>query len=407
MKNQRRICILYFENDPQPLADMLYDRLWGWKRQENVQCSFVNLAYSFSPELISQCQFDGFVLDTTLLRRRWNEELLSDTLQRLNRIDFDKANVIAIPHDECSSSNALNEILIAANCTHVFSCATIKDQDIIYPSPRAFGITEILTCYISPRLRKVAARPVKPLERREILISYRANLAHRPLGWAGWIKERIGRKFAEYCDKSGIVHNIKIGSEYRLLGNDWIKLLAKSRAVLGCESGGTVLDSDGLLSEKLYNFDQKELAKFYDNPQAEFSGQYQAIQLLTLSARHLEAACTATPQALISGSYNNILKPNDHYVPVNRDLSNIEETVLRLQNHEDMQSMAGRLKDYVLACDDLDEGAFYQQPPRPPPASNIQIKFMLFLLSWKHIGGRITLFFKRNYQLIKFRLSSS
>jgi len=404
MTRKLKICVLYFEQDPKRLTDALYDRLWGWRRAIKVHVSYVNLAFWFPIKAVNRSNFDVFVLDTTLLRRRWNPVLVNDTLGRLHEIETKKSFVMATPHDECSSSDALNTILAAANCQHVFSCAERQDHPIIYPEPRQFTVSTILSAYISPRLRSLAARKVLPLERRNTIVSYRANHYHLSLGLAGWAKEQIGRKFATVCEKKSVQHDIKIGAQHRLGGAAWLKLLRNSRTVLGAQSGSTVLDTDGLLNSRLQVASEEERQTFNHNPKLYFDNQYEKINLLTLSARHLEAACTLTPQVLMAGDYNQIFVPHKHYIPVAADFSNVEQICEKLADISRLNVMATSMKKMVLTNPALDEKIFFSEFLLMLDRLKIRGEptfFARILLYITHIAQRINLNVQRIYQMTK------
>lgn len=71
------------------------------------------------------------------------------------------------------------------------------------------------------------------------------------------------------------------------------------------------------------------------------------ISYFALSPRHLEACATKTCQILIEGSYNNILQPDLHYIPLKEDMSNLDDiqAILKDETH--------RLKITTKAYEDI------------------------------------------------------
>jgi spore maturation protein CgeB len=68
-----------------------------------------------------------------------------------------------------------------------------------------------------------------------------------------------------------------------------------------------------------------------------------------ISSRHFEPIGTKTCQILIEGRYNDILKPNEHYISVKADLSDIGEAVRRFKDVAFRQAMVETAYDYVRA----------------------------------------------------------
>src|SRR5262249_15954022 len=80
-----------------------------------------------------------------------------------------------------------------------------------------------------------------------------------------------------------------------------------------------------------------------------------------------EAAALRTPMILFEGRYSGILEPWQHYVPLKKDFSNIDEVVSALRNPEMLQAIAGRAyrevamnplyshQHFITECDDAIE----------------------------------------------------
>ena len=53
-----------------------------------------------------------------------------------------------------------------------------------------------------------------------------------------------------------------------------------------------------------------------------------------LSGRNVEAAGTKTVQLLLRGVYGGYLEPDVHYVPVEKDFSNLDEAIAKFRDPE-------------------------------------------------------------------------
>ena len=67
-----------------------------------------------------------------------------------------------------------------------------------------------------------------------------------------------------------------------------------------------------------------------------------------VSSRHFEAAGTKTCQIMIEGRYNDILRANEHYIPLKRDLSNADEAIQKFCDFDFRQAIVERTYQYVM-----------------------------------------------------------
>ena len=66
-----------------------------------------------------------------------------------------------------------------------------------------------------------------------------------------------------------------------------------------------------------------------------------------ISSRHFEAAATGTCQILIKGRYNDVLKPDEHYIALEADLSNADEALLRFRDPTERARIASAARSLV------------------------------------------------------------
>jgi spore maturation protein CgeB len=86
---------------------------------------------------------------------------------------------------------------------------------------------------------------------------------------------------------------------------------------------------------------QDEKLDFADFQERFFaSAQRCPVYSKALSSRHFDAIGTQTCQILTVGRYNDLLKPNEHYIPINLDLSNIDEASARFKDPQERQRIA-------------------------------------------------------------------
>lgn len=131
---------------------------------------------------------------------------------------------------------------------------------------------------------------------------------------------------------------------------EWADFLRKSQAVVGAEAGTYYLDRHGQAINAARQYQRQnpgaDLQAIYDRF---FKNLADYISGKSISSRHFEPVGTKTCQVLLEGDYNGILKPEEHYIEIKKDLSNIEDAVRRLKDESYRVEMVNRAYDYVLA----------------------------------------------------------
>ena len=149
-------------------------------------------------------------------------------------------------------------------------------------------------------------------------------------------------------------HGPSLGIHYdfrfkRYSRNEWAQFLRSCKGILGAESGTYYLDrrGEGIARAKAYTsaHPQAELAEIIENC---FTG-LEHISGKAISSRHFEPIGTKTCQVLIEGEYNGILKADEHFISVKKDLSNVAEALSRFMNDNYRNTMVEEAYHYVLS----------------------------------------------------------
>jgi hypothetical protein len=187
-------------------------------------------------------------------------------------------------------------------------------------------MTRVLTGYLEPR----TVRRIDQLAggERDIDIGYRSWRPEAWLGRHGMLKGLIAERFVEEGRRRGLRLDISMDPADTLLGDAWYRFMLRCRSTIGVEGGASILDHDGRIREcvSAYTAEHPQ-AGFEEIERSCFPGRDGSFNLRAISPRHLEACATRTPQILIEGSYNGILEPWRHYVPLREDFSNISEAL--------------------------------------------------------------------------------
>jgi hypothetical protein len=120
--------------------------------------------------------------------------------------------------------------------------------------------------------------------------------------------------------------------EDTIVGPGWLEFLASGRAVIGSESGSSVLDRRGAIKAKLQQLTLMNPDLAFEQVNPLMPPGWDQYEFFAISPRHFEAVMTQTCQVLVEGTYDGVLHPHIHYLPVRRDLSNLDEVLEAVKN---------------------------------------------------------------------------
>lgn len=180
---------------------------------------------------------------------------------------------------------------------------------------------------------------------RKIGIGFIGDFYHNIIG------DMERTNLVRFFKKQGADFGISCDIRFRRLSRQgWGQFLRECRGVLGAESGTYYLDKTGKIIKSV-------MAYVKTNPQADFEQVYERffkgraspVSGKVISSRHFEPIGTKTCQVLIEGCYNGILKGDEHYISVKKDLSNIDDVIHRFKDNDYRHSMVERTYEYVMA----------------------------------------------------------
>ena len=120
--------------------------------------------------------------------------------------------------------------------------------------------------------------------------------------------------------------------------------------MIGAEGGATILDGDGSFKRRTEAYLAKHPDATYDEVEAAcFPGEDGRLQLYAISPRHLEACATRTCQVLVEGEYSGVLAPGEHYIPIRKDLSNLDDVLEQIQSDEQRRRLTENAYRDVVA----------------------------------------------------------
>ncbi len=154
--------------------------------------------------------------------------------------------------------------------------------------------------------------------------------------------------FEKNAGRAGLRADIR---RARISRDEWNRFLNGCKAIIGAESGTYYLNDRGRLLEKArtYNLFENRNATFEEVFDRFYRGVQRGVSGKSISSRHFEPVGTKTCQILLEGHYNGILRPDEHYIAVKRDLSNIDEAIERYRDATFRERMVEQAYEYVLA----------------------------------------------------------
>ncbi|GGD02497.1 hypothetical protein GTQ45_01430 [Pyruvatibacter mobilis] len=287
------------------------------------------------PQQVDLARFDGVIVHYSLMADM-DSLLTPSIISRLSGYNGVKAVFVQDEHrNVCQRITALQGM--ASNL--LFTCVPAEEIEKVYPDEALPGIRKVnvLTGYTSIQL---ARRQTPDFDARPIDIGYRARKLPFWLGRLGQEKAMIGDFIASQEDAYDLQCDISMAEHDRIYGSKWVDFLSSCKATLGAESGASVFDWDGSIERSVKSHLLKApYTTFDDIEKLYLKGEDGKVGNGQISPRVFEAAALRTLMILYPGEYSGILVPWHHYVPLEKDHSNIDEVMAVLRNKAQAQQI--------------------------------------------------------------------
>jgi hypothetical protein len=224
----------------------------------------------------------------------------------------------------------------------IFTCVPDAELEKVYPQDKLPGLlrVNVLTGYVPDSLLQ---EPVPPISRRTVDVGYRTRKTPYWLGELGYEKWRIAEEFECYAAGTGLTLDVSYREGDRLYGKHWTDFVANCRAMLGVESGASIIDFDGRLERVVDEFCRSHPDATFAEVHRRFMTEYEgSLRLHQISPRCFEAIALRTPLVLFEGGYSGVLVPDRHYIPLRKDFGNISGVIAKLKDHRFLQELADR-----------------------------------------------------------------
>jgi hypothetical protein len=307
--------------------------------------------YRFNPldrpdacRLLDLTEFDAVVIHYTisLVSARYLPPPLPERLARFEGLK------VQFIQDEYRAVDAVTAAMRKLGIDVLFTCVPEPTAGQIYDS-RLPGVTRVFTLpgYVPDELlgREVARAGERPVD-----VGYRGRELPVWVGRLGREKTEIGRAFLEHVAGRGLRCDISSREEDRIYGEDWNRFLASCRTTLGTESGVSIVDFDGSLEALAKDYLARRPHATPEEIERDVTGPYEGkVVINTASPRLFEAAALRTAMILFPGTYGDVVEPGRHYIPLEKDFSNIEEVLERVRDTAYLDELADRAYDDLVA----------------------------------------------------------
>ena len=324
------------------------DYISAWKSASRFTISVLNLwplrpGPLAIPASVALNDFDGIILHSTVSYFPINLFNL-DTNLDLPFEQFDGIKII-VKQDEHVWSVKWAEFIAAKRFDVLVTSVPEAEIAKVYPK-EIVGDIEIvpaLTGYVPPHFHNL---PTVPFSRRPVDVGYRGSIQPLSTGQLGFEKHHIGTAVRNALVERNLAIDVSCRWEDRLTGGHWIEFLSSSRIVLGTESGTRLFDFDGTVERWCREYTERNACldplteEFYRIAHDEFLHRFEGnVNYAQISPRHFEAAATRSVQLLYEGQYSDVLQPYRHFLPLKRDLSNLNELMERSKDERWAQEL--------------------------------------------------------------------
>lgn len=263
--------------------------------------------------------------------------------------------------DEYNNTEAARRWIERIGIHLVYTVVPEPHVDKVYPRGRFAGteFVSILTGYAPIALENAIDAP--PLRDRPNHIVYRGNALPFYYGELGREKLEIGERMRAIAEERGIPVDIEWLPERKIHGRDWYRFLQSGRATLATESGTNIFDIDGELKRRVDAHVKENPDATFEEVHAAFLAQHEAalgFRMNQISPKLFEFAAARTALILYRGEYSGVIQPDVHYIPLEKDFSNIDDVLAKLEDLDGLEAMVERAFQHMIASGRYRYGAF-------------------------------------------------
>jgi hypothetical protein len=294
--------------------------------------------------LLDLDEFDVVVIHYTIVAtlERYLPAVLRDKIARFRGLK------VQFVQDEYRWIDAVTAGMRQLGIGVLFTCVPERELPKVY-GDRVPGLRTVATLpgYVPDAL---VGEPVPPLAERPVDVGYRGRTVPHWLGRLGHEKVEIGRGFLARAAAHGFRCDISSAESDRIYGEAWYRFVASCKATLGTESGASIADYDGSIERAVKEYLVRHPNASFAEVERELLAPHEGnVTINTISSRMFEAAALRTAMVLFPGDYSGAIEPWTHYIPLEKDFSNMADVLRRLRDVPFLDDLTERAYVDVVA----------------------------------------------------------
>ena len=328
-KNKKEKLLMFLFFDPKTTSNTLTEQFHELIKQSEYRVDYVNLFPGIALDKdFKYFNYSGIIFHSSINNINYRFDYRFDSIDILckQKISDFKGLKIFFRQDEWLKQYKFVDYLCYMNFDLIVTLCDIDKIDIFYPPEKLPKLSFIhqLTSYIKESYLNF---PDRVNSNRKIDVGYRGSPYSPKYGRLVYDKKQIGEDFKIHTINKGLKTDISSEWKDRIYGDKWFDFILDCKAVLGIDSGVSIVDIDGSIEKGLDIF-LKSKKKATDEDILEYLSEYEdKLTYKVIAPRHFEAAACLTLQVMYESEFQGIFKANEHYVVLNRDYSNIDEVV--------------------------------------------------------------------------------
>lgn len=334
------------------------DHIYNFPKYEKGNLYVFHAANAPVSEALKQFKFDGVIMNYCFLGYRAGPlyPVLREKYAWLKDLDCPK---IAICQDDYTESGVMDEWLEFMDVSTIYSPIQNNVKELY---PRNWGKKNFklgLTAYTDSADMKELAKYARPFHKRQIDVGTRVRFLPPQFGRYGRTKGETAEDFAHLADIAGFNTDISTDPSDVIFGSNWLKFVGNCKFTLGSKGGSSLNDPYGKFRKRITKYLQEcPNAGFAEVEKKCFPGVDGHFVFAGVSPRLFEAAALRTCQILIRDEYVGGIEPYIDYIPLDEDMSNIEEVFTLMRDEDKCLAMIESCYQKLIASEAFDYNKF-------------------------------------------------
>jgi hypothetical protein len=304
------------------------------------------------PDEIGEVSPDLLIVNYDFLNYRFTP-LWPYIKNRHRQIARTSGHVVAVAQDDFWANELLDDWCMSWDVDRVLTPID-NDRHVLYP--RAIKSKEFRTG-LTGYVRSGPAPTTKPLRERPIDLGQRVREMPPHLGRLAQAKSRQALVMAEAARQAGFVVDVSNRVEDSFIGPAWSDFLESCKFTVGMKGGASLNDPRGLIHTRVQSYLASHPNGDFDEIERRcFKGKDMKHVFTAISPRLFESALAGTCQILERDDYLGVLEPWQHYIPLDKDFTNIDKVVDAMRDLDRCQEIVASARTALVDSGVFDYG---------------------------------------------------